>query len=215
MVAATRIHAAEAAASQAQAGDAAAARTRVAVMDAHALALADAAFDLVYCQFGLMLLADPRRGAAELARVVRPGGAVAVVVWSVPARVVGFTAYFAAVHAAVPDARAPEQHPVFTLARPGALTMLLAAVGLRVEREERLCMEDSLQDLDEYWAWVSEVLGFPVDTDAGSVMRRIGDYPPAVQQAARAEALARVKPYLRSNGRLVLPSEAALAAARR
>ncbi|HZR97265.1 MAG TPA: methyltransferase domain-containing protein [Chloroflexota bacterium] len=214
MVAATRIRAEEAAGASPP-DEPIAPPTRVAVMDAHALALADAAFDLAYCQFGLMLMTEPVRAAAELARIVRPGGAVAAVVWSEPARVVGFAAYFAAIHTVVPGAGAVEQHPVFSLAAPAALADVLSAAGLRVEREEHVAVEDPLTDLDEYWAWVSTVLGFPVQAPDGWALRRIVDFPPVVQAAARAEALARVQPYVQPDGRLALPSEAVLAVARR
>jgi SAM-dependent methyltransferase len=205
MAAATRIRAAEESAP----------RLYATVMDAHALALADQSFDLVYCQFGLMLMAEPPRAAAELARVVRPGGVVAAVVWSAPAAVVGFSAYFAAAHATVPGALAPERHPVFSLSAPGALNTLLAAAGLHVEREEPVVLEDTLPDQTSYWAWVSEVLGFPVAIGGRPEMRRVVDYPAAVQAAARQDALARLAPYVQPDGRLALPSEAVLTVARR
>jgi len=44
--------------------------------DAQALPVADASVDAVTCAFGLRNLADPRRGLAEMRRVVRPGGQV-------------------------------------------------------------------------------------------------------------------------------------------
>jgi SAM-dependent methyltransferase len=188
---------------------------RVAVMDAHALALPGGAFDVVYCQFGLMLLADPPRAAAELARVVCPGGTVAALVWSEPARVAAFASYLAAVHAHVPGARAPTEHPVFRLSAPRALAGLLADVGLLVEHDERVSATDYHADVAAYWAWASEVLGFPVAADGGWAMRRIVDYPPAVQAAVRADALARVEPYRQADGRLALPSEAVRVRARR
>ena len=204
MAAATRIRAYEEAAP----------RLHAAVMDAHSLALRDTSFDVVYCQFGLMLMAEPARAAAELARVVRPGGTVAAVVWGPPSSVVGFAAYFATAHATVSQALPPEQHPVFSLSAPSALGTLLFDAGLRVEREARMAVEDSALDLDSYWAWVSEVLGFPVAVNGGWQMRRIVDYPPAVQERARTDALARVAPYVQPDGRLKLPSEAILAVAR-
>ncbi|HZU07089.1 MAG TPA: methyltransferase domain-containing protein [Chloroflexota bacterium] len=181
-----------------------------AVMDAQALALADAAFDSAYCQFGLMLVADPARAAAELARVVRPGGAVAAVVWSEPERVIGFAAYIAAVHAHVPGARPPEHHPVFRLGAPGALAALLAAAGLAVDHEERLAVVDRYPDAEAYWTWASQVVGFPVAADSGWAARLITDYPTEVQERVRAAALARVAAYQQPDGSLALPSEAIL-----
>ena len=188
---------------------------RVAVMDAHALALPGGAFDVVYCQFGLMLLADPSQAAAELARVVRPGGTVAALVWSEPARVVAFASYLAAAHAHVSGARVPTEHPVFRLSAPRALASLLVDAGLIVEHDERVSVTDYHMDAAAYWAWASEVLGFPVAADGGWAMRRIVDYSPAVQATVRLDALARVEPYQQADGRLALPSEAVLVRARR
>jgi|GEM_PF-79738 len=44
--------------------------------DAHALPFPDDAFDVVLCHYLLLWLADPAHGLREMARVVRPGGAV-------------------------------------------------------------------------------------------------------------------------------------------
>jgi len=41
----------------------------------------DRGFDAVACQFGLMFFADRRRAVQEMARVLRPGGRLAVAVW--------------------------------------------------------------------------------------------------------------------------------------
>jgi len=51
----------------------------VLVMDAHALAFPDAAFDCVVAQFVITLVADPERVLTECARVVRPGGEIILV----------------------------------------------------------------------------------------------------------------------------------------
>jgi ubiquinone/menaquinone biosynthesis C-methylase UbiE len=50
-------------------------------MDAEALTLADASFDLALCSLGLMYAPDPVRALAEMHRVLRPGGRVAVSTW--------------------------------------------------------------------------------------------------------------------------------------
>jgi phosphatidylethanolamine/phosphatidyl-N-methylethanolamine N-methyltransferase len=51
----------------------------VMVMDAHALAFPDAAFDCAVAQFVITLVADPERVLSECARVVRPGGEIILV----------------------------------------------------------------------------------------------------------------------------------------
>src|SRR6476659_9185952 len=50
--------------------------------DAHALPFGDGEFDAVTSVFGVMFAADPARAARELARVVRPGGTIALASWT-------------------------------------------------------------------------------------------------------------------------------------
>jgi len=53
-------------------------RTALAVMDGQALALADAQFDAAVLHLILSVIPDPARCLAEVARVLRPGGRIAV-----------------------------------------------------------------------------------------------------------------------------------------
>lgn len=55
------------------------------VMDGQALDLPDASFDAAFSMFGIMLFPDWRKGLAEMARVVRPGGLGLVGTWREPA----------------------------------------------------------------------------------------------------------------------------------
>jgi ubiquinone/menaquinone biosynthesis C-methylase UbiE len=55
-------------------------------MDGTALGLPDDAFDAALSSFGVVLLPDAARGMAELRRVLRPGGRLAVVTWTEPQR---------------------------------------------------------------------------------------------------------------------------------
>ncbi|MDT8304800.1 MAG: methyltransferase domain-containing protein, partial [Anaerolineae bacterium] len=48
---------------------------------AESLPFDDATFDRVVSQFGLMFFVDPPRALAEMMRVLRPGGTLAVAVW--------------------------------------------------------------------------------------------------------------------------------------
>lgn len=54
------------------------------VMDGQALQLEDADFDAALSVLGVILFPDAERGLAEMRRVVRPGGRIAVVTWTEP-----------------------------------------------------------------------------------------------------------------------------------
>jgi ubiquinone/menaquinone biosynthesis C-methylase UbiE len=103
-------------------------------MDAEALALPDASFDVVLCALGLMYLPDPEQALREMRRVLRPGGRLAVAVWGERARC-GWAPLFAIVDAEV----ASEVCPLFfrlgqhdTLARACAATPFAAVSEQRV-----------------------------------------------------------------------------------
>jgi ubiquinone/menaquinone biosynthesis C-methylase UbiE len=56
------------------------------VMDGAALEYPNATFDVACSAFGVLLFPDWVKGLAEMARVTRPGGRVAVVTWAEPRR---------------------------------------------------------------------------------------------------------------------------------
>jgi SAM-dependent methyltransferase len=101
-----------------------------AVDDAEHLSLPDAAYDLVTCSFGLMYCYDARSAVAEMARVLRPGGRLMLVVWGRAGKVWWSpmiemvetrAAYFSAVCPMM-----------FFFGLPGVLARMLDDAGLRV-----------------------------------------------------------------------------------
>ncbi|MCH0540798.1 class I SAM-dependent methyltransferase [Streptomyces sp. MUM 203J] len=81
-------------------------RTRFVVGDARALPFPDGSFDLALSTFGVMFAPDPPRTAAELARVCRPGGLLAVASWT-PDGVLGRVAPVVTRHLDRPPAAPP------------------------------------------------------------------------------------------------------------
>lgn len=103
------------------------------VMDARALDLEDDTFDVSASQNGVTMLPDLETALAELVRVTRPGGTVAVVAFGAlqKAEFVGFFA--GAIKAVVPDfAGLPTDPPPppFQLADPDVFRAGLTAAGL-------------------------------------------------------------------------------------
>ncbi len=97
---------------------------------AESLPFPDASFDAVVSQFGLMFFADRAGALAEMRRVLRPGGPLAVAVWSSIDAIPAFAAELAlferlAGPAAVDALRAP-----FVLGDAVALAGLFDAAGL-------------------------------------------------------------------------------------
>lgn len=100
------------------------------VMDGERLTLGDGAFDAVLSRLGLVEFPDQRRALAEMRRVLRPGGRVAVAVYSTPER----NAFFAIPAGIIRRAArlpppAPAQPGPFSLGGPGVLAGALREAG--------------------------------------------------------------------------------------
>lgn len=99
------------------------------VMDGQALDLPDEDYDRAMSVFGFMFFPDQARGASELWRVVRSGGAAAVTTWASPAQNPGFSVFRRAVERVLPDLPPAGPPPVFSLGDPSVLAELLATAG--------------------------------------------------------------------------------------
>lgn len=112
----------------------AAARHRhgLAVMDAQALALREAAFDVVTMAFMLFHLPDPSAGLREAARALRRGGAVGLVTWADEQGLPGQQIWSEELDraGAEPEARDDSVRQFGLLDEPDKVHRLLAAAGL-------------------------------------------------------------------------------------
>ena len=130
----------------ARAGD----RIAVQQADAAALPFAEGAFTRALSSFGITLMPDPARGAAEMHRVLRPGSRAAVVTWTEPQHYALATRLrdaTIAVRGPQPPAPLP---PQLRHIDPANLTALMAHAGFtqtEVHRVEATLPAASAQDL--------------------------------------------------------------------
>lgn len=122
------------------------------VMDGQALALADSTFDAAACSFALMLFPDRHRGFAELCRVVRPNGRVAISGWAGPDKFEAFGLFLAAVRAAFPEMPPPPSPPpVFSLADPTEFAAEMTSAGFLDVEVDYVARDLEITDFETLW----------------------------------------------------------------
>jgi len=133
-----------------------ASNVRCEVMDGQALELDDSSFDAAACSFALMLFPDRRQGFAELCRVVRPNGRVAVTGWAGPDKVEAIGLLLAALRAAFPEMPAPPSPPpVFTLSDPAEFKAEMEATGFRDVDVELVARDLEVPDFETVWGMLT------------------------------------------------------------
>ncbi len=157
--------------------------------DAEALGLPPASFDAAVASFCLLHLARPERCVAELARVVVPGGRVAVTVRNTPdhARLFGIVLEAVKAASAVPPPELPAGPDFFQFADDVKMKRVLADAGLRDPEVQTIDWRTPVSSADELWH------GFT----AGSVRTRallIGQAP-EIQHAIRNELANRLEEF--------------------
>jgi ubiquinone/menaquinone biosynthesis C-methylase UbiE len=101
------------------------------VADAQALGLAGANFDAALCRLGLMFCAVPLQALQQMHRALRPGGRLAVLVFSTPQAnpCVAITMRTARRHAGLADADPEAPGSLFALSRVGLIERLFEEAG--------------------------------------------------------------------------------------
>jgi SAM-dependent methyltransferase len=124
------------------------------VGDAQDLPFEDDAFDAVTAFNSLQYAAEPTAAVAELARVARPGGRVAIGVWGDPARC-GTEVLFQRIRALAPPP--PGTHAPLAISTPGVVEDLLAAAGLSRETSGEVSCPFIYPDLATAWRGQSSI----------------------------------------------------------
>ncbi len=121
------------------------------VLDAEEMPLEDDCVDGVLCRFGFMLMPDPGAALAETRRVLRPGGRLALAVWSTAA-VNPWVAIAGRVLAERGLSPPPEPGApgMFVLADEARLREILQGAGFDVERIEHVPVLFEYEGVDDY-----------------------------------------------------------------
>jgi ubiquinone/menaquinone biosynthesis C-methylase UbiE len=126
--------------------------------DATTLPFEAASFDAVTSRFCLMFLPEIPKAAAEIARVLKPGGWVAAAVWSAPEKNPSLGIAMHAIRQVVelppPDPLAPG---IFRLAAPGDLAGIFQQAGLEDLAEQELLAEWSYDSAEQYHTSLTEL----------------------------------------------------------
>jgi ubiquinone/menaquinone biosynthesis C-methylase UbiE len=130
------------------------------VLDLERIEEPDASFDVVLCREGLMFAIDPARAAAEIRRVLRPNGRVAIAVWGPREQNPWLGILFDAVSAHLGKQIPPPGMPgPFSLSDAGHLAAVLAGAGLADVAVGDLDFPTRAPSFDEWWARTCALAG--------------------------------------------------------
>ena len=168
--------------------------------------MATASVDAVICRWGLMLVVDPASAAAEMRRVLKPGGRAVVAVWDDPGRNPWASLLARALlELGMIDPPDPRQPGMFSLAAPGRLEALLEDAGF-VE------VEPDTVDLVGRFAGVDDYIG-----EMAQMSRQLGQAwgeADARSRSALEDLLAQfLAPFTEADGALSIPGRSLVALA--
>lgn len=118
------------------------------VGDAMALPCADGRFDVGVMALALFFVPDPHKGAAELARVVKPGGTLASYTWDIMRGGSPTQAMWEELEALGKAAARP---PSPEVSRFEALKALWTELGIGDVETRELVVERTFANFDDYW----------------------------------------------------------------
>ena len=176
--------------------------------DLEDIAEPSASFDAVLCREGLMFAADPARAAVEIARVLGPGGRVALAVWGPRERNPWLGLLFDAASAEVGRQLPPPGGPgPFALADADLLARTLRKAGLAGVVVEDLSVPTRTASFHEWWTRTTAL--------AGPLSEVLAGMPHERREALEVRLRHDLRPYLVEAGGLDLPGVTLLATARR
>lgn len=173
------------------------------VLDAQKMKLADASFDAVICQLGLMLFAQPQEALCEMRRVAAFGAPVACLVQGRRSEMLFTALVVDAILARAPHLRPPPGSPnMFSFGPDGILEEAFAQAGLREIVAKRLRGAFRFKTVEDYWSTITEGAG-----RTGAMLRSL---PEREQTSVKASVLSRAAKF-RVRGFVEIPYEFTLA----
>jgi ubiquinone/menaquinone biosynthesis C-methylase UbiE len=160
--------------------------------DAADLPFNDQVYDHVVCRFGIMFFPDIGQGLAEMTRVLKKGGKMAVAVWAAPEKNPFITIMASTIMKKLnlPAPRA-DKPGIFRCATPGYSRQLLRDAGLNDVTETNLTGHAVFESAPHYWEVMSDV--------AGPLMQALEKAPPRMVEEIRQNVIEETEKY-RENG---------------
>ena len=154
-------------------------------------------FDAVTSRFCLMLLPHIPKAAAEIMRVLKPGGWLAAAVWAAPDKnpflLLSINVVKQFLHLPQPDQNAPG---IFRLAKPGELAGMLQQAGLTDIIEQEFLAEWSYHSAEDYYQSLMDI--------AAPIQNLMAQLTPQQQREAEQKIVAAAEAYRRGTA-LVFP----------
>ena len=193
-------------AAKARAEEVGATNVEIRPMEAEWIDLPTASVDAVLCRWGYMLLADPEAALRETRRVLKPGGTVALAVWTGPEdnpwssvpnqELVRMGA------AEPPDPAAPGQ---FVWRDPAVIAEALEEAGFVLAEIDQVDFTFRYPSLDDWW-------DVALDLSPG-MYDAVATLTPAQRDDLRDAIDARLAEYVAGDGSVALPARTHVAAA--
>jgi len=166
-------------------------------MPAEKISFDDNSFDRALCRFGVMLFADPLQGLKEIYRVLKPGGRVALAVWSTPETMrTMYWSYEVFKHRLEEDYH-PPLAKVTSLGAPGIMEELMHEAGFQQFSIDAKTFHYQFSSFDEYWDAV----------EASDLLKMQYDALPEDQRNNIRDEVGRFARDFIQDGNLIIPHE--------